>query len=146
MLKLELKLRRGTRALGKHALEVSDGLKQRIGACALGRFLLAAKPSPQSVQTAAQFSAQLIEGLQGKRQTQLFRRGFEREPGYPLDQPSPQPVGPESVARQNIGQEDAEAATTAATLATAAAPHPLPAKTIALSGQRIVAVKLTVVV
>jgi hypothetical protein len=50
------------------------------------------------------------------------------------------------VARQNVGKEKAEAAPTAATLAAIATPHPLTAKTAAIGGERIVAVKLAVAV
>jgi len=45
---------------------------------------------------------------------------------------------------QNVGEEDAEALATATTLAVIAAPHPLTAKTAAIGGLRIVAVKLAV--
>jgi hypothetical protein len=146
MLEVPLEIGRGTLAGCKEAFKVSDRLQQRIGVRAFGRPLLAAKPGSQSVQTAPQFSAQRIEGLQGKGQAQLLRRGFEREPGQQLEQPRPQPAGSESVARQNVGKEKAEAAPTAATLAAIATPHPLAALTTACSGVRIIAVKLAVAV
>jgi len=47
---------------------------------------------------------------------------------------------------QYVGDEKAEALATAATLAVIAAPHPLTAKTTAIGGLRIVAVKLAVAV
>jgi hypothetical protein len=80
-LKMHLKLRWGTRGVRKQAFQMREGLQQRIGVRAPGRLLLTAEASSQSVQTAPQFSAQLIEGLQRKGQAQLLRRGFEREPG-----------------------------------------------------------------
>jgi len=50
------------------------------------------------------------------------------------------------VPRQHLGDENAEALATAATLTVIAAPHPLTAKTATIDGLRIVAVKLAVAV
>lgn len=72
-LKMQLKLGWRTGTGWKGAFEVSDCLQQRIRVQALGRWLLAAKPGPQPVQSLPQFLAQPVECLQGQRQAQLFR-------------------------------------------------------------------------
>jgi hypothetical protein len=50
------------------------------------------------------------------------------------------------VPRQNLGNEDAGAAATAAALATIATPDPLAAQAAALRGQGIIAVELAVAI
>lgn len=138
---MELKLRQGTRAGGKDTLEMNQGLEQRIGVGALGRFLLTAEAGSQPIQTAPQFSSCLVERLQSEGHPEFFCRRFGRKSGQQLQKPRPQLPGTQRVPRQNISREQAEAAATAAALAAITAPDPLTAKSAAIGLERIVAVK-----
>ncbi len=88
-LKMPLKLRGWTRALGEDGLKMLHRLEQRIGVRAGRRFLFAAKPTPQRVQMASQSLLQPIHGFQGKRQPQRFGGGFQGQARQHLDQPLP---------------------------------------------------------
>jgi hypothetical protein len=146
MLKMQLKIHRGTLAVWEERLQMSDGLKQWLGVRALWRLLLATKPNPEPVQTAPQFPAQLVNGLQGERQAGFFRRGFERESPQQWEQPLPQPAGSDRVPGQNVGNENAKAAAAATALATAGAPDPLAPQAAAIGGERIVAVEFAMAI
>ena len=74
---MKLKISRWTGAAGKGELEVFDGLKQRLGLCALGRGLFAIGPRPHRIQTVLQFPSQPINRFQGKGQLQRFGSGLE---------------------------------------------------------------------
>ena len=143
---MQLKLRRRTLTLCKGAFEVSESLKQRLSLQTLGRLLPTAQPGSQPVQATPQLSAPLIEALQSKGQAHLLGGRFKRQPRQQLEQPGPQSAGAQGVARQDLSRENGEAAATAATLAPVATPDPLAALRAALSGLRLVAVKLAVAV
>jgi hypothetical protein len=139
MLKMELKVRRGTLAPGENDFEVGQGLEQRIGVRALRRRALAGQPRSQRVQIAPQSLPQPIDRFHSERQTQLFGGGFERKPRQHFHQPLPNQRSRQGVTWQNVSQDEGKSPPATAAATAIGAKHPPPPDGLATGLSGVVA-------
>jgi hypothetical protein len=144
LLKGELKIADQIRTAREDRLEMFDGVAERIGLGTGRGFLLGREPGAQVGQPMAQPLQEVINRFQGKRQAQPLDGGFNAGVGQQLDQEFAQQHGADSVARQNVRQEDGESASASAALSAVGAKHPLAPGQAALGLGRIIAVEQTV--
>lgn len=130
----------------KYSLKMFEGLEQRDDLMSGGRRLFAAEPGTQIIQPVLQFASQPTHRLQRIRQAQFFGGALEGEPGQELEQPRPQPRGPDGMAGQHVSQEEGKRAPATATPAAIGAKDPLTPHRPSVHAHRIVAVELAVAV
>lgn len=145
LLKRKLKIAHRTEAFGKYRLEMLDRLAERIRMGTGWGFLPAAQPAANIRQALAQPSQQMIDRFQDKGQAQILNGGFDASVAQTLNQEFAQECGPNSVARQDIRQEDRKCfSTTTATTAIRTKDPLTAAQPAAIAFGGIIAVKDTV--
>jgi hypothetical protein len=141
---MELKCRRWTLATRKDLPQMFHGLQQRINLPTGRRRLFPAEPRSHRSQTLPQSAPQPIDGFQGKRQPQFFRRRLERKSRQHFHQPPPEQRSGHRVTRQYVGQHEKKCPATTTTLPTVGTKYPLATERLAAGPQGIVADGTTV--
>ena len=130
--------------LREAAAQMLHRLEQGIGLRTGGGRPLAGEQRAHVRQARAQSVQHMVEGVQRIGQAQPARHGLDRVALEQALQQGAQGGRPHGVPREDLGQEDGEAASAPAALAAIGAPHPLAALAVAFGAVRIVAVELAV--
>jgi hypothetical protein len=144
LLKMPLKIRRGTGAARKDGLEMGHRLQQGIALPADRRCLLATQPCSQRIESAAQTAPQAIQRFQREGQPQCFGRGLDRKTRQQFDQPRPDQRSRHRVPGQHVRQEQGKGAAATAALPAIGAKHPLAPERVSVSGVGIIAQRTAV--
>jgi hypothetical protein len=136
----------GARVRAEERLQAFERLEQRIGLSRSGWRLLAAEPTSHRIKSASHTSDDPISRLQGKRQTQRFRRGLERCAAEQGPQQRPQERRIERVPWQYAREEKREGFPAATAFSTVRAEHPLAPHERTVRYRRIIAAQHAVAV
>lgn len=136
---MKLEISRRAQSAWKNPPEMIDCLQQGIGVRAAGWLLYAAEPGAKGVQAFTQLAPQPIEGFQGERQPQLFKRGLGRKPRQQFCQPDPQQRGRQRVAGKNFRQTKQKSPSATAPPSPIGTKYPLPPERASTRRLRIVA-------
>lgn len=143
-LESELKFAHRAERIGEDHLKVLDCLQQRIGLGTIGCFASSAQPGANPIRAPAQALEQMVNRLQGERQPQGLRCGFDEGVGQQPGQQLRKQRGTEGVTREHLGPENGERAAAAATLAAIGTKDPLSPGCLAVGFGGIVAVEQAV--
>jgi len=127
-------------------LQVAERLVQRIGLRAGGRRLFSAEQTSHRIKAASQSSDQAVDRLQGKRQAQRFRCGFERRATEQGTQQRPQQRRIERVPRQYACEKKRERFPAATALSAIGAKHTLASSERTVRYRQIIAAQHAVAV
>lgn len=118
MLENELELADGTECCGEGDLQVLDSLDDRIGALTLGRWMSLAEADANGSESKTKPGEEMVNGLQSEGGLEAVNGLANGAVGQELDQDQPEQRGAESVAGQDVGQEDRESVTASTSLPT----------------------------
>ena len=143
-LKLQLIIRRRTRAAGKDEFQMFHRLQQGIRVRTDRGRLLAAELRAKQVQPLPQPASQPVKRFQREGQPQGFDRGLDRKSGEQFRQPRPHQRSRQRVPRQHLRQEKRKSAPATAALPAIGTKHPLPPASLAVSSIGIIAQRTAV--
>jgi hypothetical protein len=120
------------------------GLQERIGLRTGGGLLLTAQERAHLSQSLSQPLQKMIKSLQAKGQAQRLRGGFNRRLRQQSAEQLPEQRGAHRMARQDLGEENREGASTPTALTAIGAKDTLASAEAALGGGGIVALEKAV--
>ena len=132
--------------LREKALQMLDGLQQRILLGTLWRLLAATQARAQHIQPPPQPPQQVINRFQRQGQAHRLDGGFNRDSAQQFYQELPQQHGRARMARKNFGQENRKGLAAAAALPTIRTKDPLPPPSLLAMLIQILPVKKTMAV